>query len=234
MSAALDALDRQASRMRADQVAARLAQMQVFEVRDFLEFAPERLLADLAMQFARLGCEPLLRWALFHGADIEHVRGDGESMLWRAVEGGRAEAVEWLLAQGAAVESPKRKGTGPLHLAASNNDARCARALLRGGADPARRTSTGETAFDVACDYAALECVQLLASPALWPDERARQAAARAKLRHLRENMDEVVRDAFGVYTRRRGMGRDEAFVTARQNWLECVQFLKHLVQPPA
>ncbi len=101
--------------------------------------------------------DPLIRWLLTHGADINLPSGKwGQTPLHAAVIMDRtanARIVKLLIANGANVNAPDSYGDTPLHKAATFADPKIVRLLLRAGANPNARAARGETPLH----YAARE-----------------------------------------------------------------------------
>lgn len=105
---------------------------------------------------------------ILHGADVEYVDANyGSTPLFAAVWFGHEDVATTLLDAGAdpnvtALNSPFGVNVSPLRVACDRNNVRLVRLLLRFGADPDSKTSSGSTALTTSCHYAFHDAVQEL------------------------------------------------------------------------
>lgn len=101
------------------------------------------------------------------GADFCEVNGAGGVSGWTplmsAASRGRLWAVEGLLRSGARVDLARGDAArSPLILACGKNEARCAEALIRAGADMESLDPWGKTALSAAAESGGAQCVRAL------------------------------------------------------------------------
>jgi ankyrin repeat protein len=91
------------------------------------------------------------RLLLEGGADPSLADSDGRTPLMSATADGQREVLRLLLARGAAVDAAEpRDGWTAFHVACANNQAECAKALVRAGCDVGIKDSHGQTGRELA------------------------------------------------------------------------------------
>ncbi|HEY1548553.1 MAG TPA: ankyrin repeat domain-containing protein [Kofleriaceae bacterium] len=81
---------------------------------------------------------------------IDTVTIAGVTPVMQAASHRAAKAIDWLLQRGAGLNAADDHGWTALHYAASRDDADCGVRLLRAGASATLRSTTDETALDLA------------------------------------------------------------------------------------
>lgn len=116
-----------------------------------------------------------LKLLLEHGADVNAPHGITQAPpIDAALMNPQNDAFELLLAHHADPNRPDRMGDTPLHIAAQVHKPQCVLALLKAGADPARRNQHGDT-FETYFD--------MLPAGGLNPAAQAEHAAVQQWLR---------------------------------------------------
>ena len=121
--------------------------------------ARRRVTAHDALQAAANGDVDTVRRALDAGIDLDACGGP---MMCYAAGAGDDESIALLLSHGVDPDAPLA-GTTALRVAAFRGDIGIITRLLRAGAAPSNRSSTGETALDVARRAGHDEAAALLA-----------------------------------------------------------------------
>ncbi|MEO6702357.1 MAG: ankyrin repeat domain-containing protein [Jatrophihabitantaceae bacterium] len=155
----------------ADELAARVGQLSVFEAAAFDDTSrlEDLITADRAVvdSWSADGWQPLHLAAYYGRAEAARALLDADAEvslpsrnslavhpLHAAAASRHAELVWILIASDAAVDARQRGGWTPLHSAAANGDIDSIQALLSAGADPAAANDSGQTPLDLAADDA--------------------------------------------------------------------------------
>ncbi len=147
--------------------------------------------------------EQLVRW----GADVNLALSGGTTPLYLAAYHGYLEVVRGLLAApGIRVNQTVDKRCIPLAAAVQQGHKDIVRLLLRNGADPNIKSSTGWTSLQIACAVGATAIVQMLLNAGADPDAGITDPAAK---RHTPDSLAEhgghrEVASILKAYRRRR------------------------------
>lgn len=137
-----------------------------------------------AIERAKEGDAAKLRAMVEETPGLALARDDeGETLLYHAAAGGKADVVVELLARGADPKAANEKGVTPLYAAAREGHDATVKALLAKGADPNARTKEGETPLHAATNHLAglpqhagcVETVKLLLAAKADPNAKGRQ-----------------------------------------------------------
>jgi len=137
-----------------------------------------------AIEQTKQGDTAKLRAMVEESPGLAQARDDeGETLLFHAATGGKADVAELLLAKGADPKATNERGLTPLHLAAQAGHKDVVKVLLAKGADPNARTKDGDTPLHAAVNHlkdmpehaGCLEAVRLLLAAKADPNAKGRQ-----------------------------------------------------------
>ena len=152
----------------------------------------EQFYTPLLQHAAKGGNTDIIRMLLKHGASVDEEGPDGRTALHKAAKQGNVAASRVLLENGAGpnVKSDVDEIT-PLHQACFSGSPRSGSPetvalLLRNGANPATRSSSGSTPLHLASWCGCVECARLLLAEDADPD--AKSENGRTPLHHAAKN----------------------------------------------